>query len=98
MIKNEFIFTFFRLFIFRKTQVSFPKYMAMLAAVLTFEAVFIGYSWARFYPLNESQLYLNGDMNVIHILNNDSSNGSSAVSWEPVRLVNNVDLVCTLFL
>ena len=71
--------------------------MAMLAAVLAFDVLFFGYVWVRVYPLNENQLYLNGATNVMHILYDDDthSNGSlSDESWEPVRVANNVDMVC----
>ena len=90
------IIQLFLLILCRKRQVSFPKYMAMLAAVLAFEAVFFGYGWVRSYPLDESQLYLNEATNTMHILDNDDvhSNGStSSESWEMVRVVNNIDLV-----
>ena len=75
---------------------SFPNYIAMLAAVLALLVTLDGYAWFKSYPLTESQLYLNGATNAMHILNNEDSNLniSSPESWELVRVVNNLDMVC----
>ena len=73
------------------------KYMAMLAAVLVLIVALFAYSWARVYPLNEDQFYLNGAPNAMHILTNDDAHtneSSSSDSWELVRVANSINLVC----